>query len=90
MAREELLFSMRAPWLSYYSGINRLGMNSANELTGRSLWKGRDPHTMEVLVFKFRKRLLPNICFSEYKVVSLWLESQEETTVLTVFKKSGC
>lgn len=33
-------------------------------------------------MFRFTKRLLLNICFAEYKVVSCRLESQEETTLM--------
>lgn len=56
---------------------------------GRSRWKGRESYTVELFVFMFRKGLLLNICFSEYRAVSFWLESQEESTAMTVFKKSG-
>lgn len=57
--------------------------------TGGSRWKGRESYTVELFVFRFRKGLLLNICFSEYGAVSLRLESQEESTAMTVFRKSG-
>lgn len=57
--------------------------------TAGSRWKGRESYTVELFVFRFRKGLLLNICFSEYGAVSLRLESQEESTAMKVFKKSG-